>query len=77
LRCALQYGRKKYFASIRPLQYGGDEVSSKVTTLESTQKTSNGDQNIKKLCGPLMADLKETQVQSTIVKKVLYDLNEQ
>jgi hypothetical protein len=48
----------------------------KVTTRESTQRTSNGDQNIKKLCGPLMANLKKTQVQSTIAQKVLYDLNE-
>jgi hypothetical protein len=41
----------------------------KVTTRESTQRTSNGDQNIKKLRGPLMADLKKTQVQSTIAQK--------
>jgi hypothetical protein len=40
-----------------------------VTTLESTQRTSNEDQNIKKLHGPLMADLKETQVQSTFAQK--------
>jgi hypothetical protein len=43
----------------------------KVTTLESTQKTSDEDQNIKRLRGPLMADLKEMQVQSTIAQKVL------
>jgi hypothetical protein len=49
----------------------------KVTTRESTQKTSNEDQNRKELRGALMADLKKTQVQSTIAQKVLYDLNEQ
>jgi hypothetical protein len=49
----------------------------KVTTRESTQKISNGDQNIKKLRGPLMADLrKKAQVQSTIARKVPYNLNE-
>ena len=41
----------------------------KVTTLESTPKTSNVDQNIKKLRGPLMADLKETQVHCTIAQQ--------
>jgi hypothetical protein len=58
-----------------PLADGGLD-HQKVTTRESTQKTSNEDQNIKKLRGPLMADLKKMQVQSTIAQKVLYDLNE-
>jgi hypothetical protein len=58
-----------------PLADGGLD-RQKVTTRESTQKISNGDQNIKRLCGLLMADLKKTQVQSTIAQKVLYDLNE-
>jgi hypothetical protein len=58
-----------------PLADGGLD-RQKVTTQESTQRTSNGDQNIKKLRGPLMADLKKAQVQSTIAQKVPYDLNE-
>jgi hypothetical protein len=59
----------------KPLADGGLD-HQKVTTRESTQKTSNEDQNIKKLHGPLMADLKKTQVQSTIAQRVPYDLNE-
>jgi hypothetical protein len=42
---------------LEPLADGGLD-RQKVTTRESTQRTSNGDQNIKKLRGPLMADLK-------------------
>jgi hypothetical protein len=59
----------------KPLADGGLDYQ-KVTTRESTQKTSVEDQNIKKLRGPLMADLKKTQVQSTIAQRVSCDLNE-
>jgi hypothetical protein len=41
----------------------------KVTTWESTQRTSDGDQNINMLRGPLVADFKKTQVQSTIAQR--------
>jgi hypothetical protein len=68
-----QSARATILNSNRPEPWAdGGLDHQKVTTLESTQKTSDGDQNIKKLRGPLMADLKETQVQSTIVKKRFY-----
>jgi hypothetical protein len=49
-----QSARATIFNSNRPkpLADGGLD-RQKVTTRESTQKTSDGDQNIKKLCGPL------------------------
>jgi hypothetical protein len=60
----------------KPLADGGLD-RQKVTTRESTQRTSNGDQNIKKATRTVMADFKKMQVQSTIAQKVPYDLNEQ
>jgi hypothetical protein len=40
----------------------------KVTTQESTQRTSDGDQNINMLRGPLMADLKRRKCKAKLRK---------
>jgi hypothetical protein len=40
----------------------------KVTTRESTQRTSDGDQNINMLHGPLMADLKRCKCNAQLRK---------
>jgi hypothetical protein len=60
----------------KPLADGGLD-RQKVTTLESTQRTLNGDQNIKKNYADRYGGFKKMQVQSTIAQKIPYDLNEQ
>jgi hypothetical protein len=52
----------------KPLADGGLD-HQKVTTQESTQRTSDGDQNIKKCCVDRYGGFKKTQVQSTIAQR--------